>query len=138
MKTLKNAFFFTFLAISLINCGGGSGTDVTTNPDSTNTELTSATSNTSSETNSTSTTSEEEDASGKITDDIVKQACNCQESARRKDGTIDFPKMGECMGNKNKIQFVADLLGPSASEKQRADAERILTKKMDSKCPKNR
>ena len=134
MKTLKNAFFFTFVAIFLISCGGGNGTDTTNLADSTATE---ASTNSGQNTSTTgSNAPEEEDASGKITDDVVKQACNCQGSARKADKTIDYPKMGACMGNKNKIQFVAELLGATATDKQRADAERVLTKKMDSKCPK--
>lgn len=118
----------------MMSCGGGSGTDTTIPTDSTATESSITPDQNSSTTNSSA--KEEEDSSGKITDDVVKQACNCQESARKADKSIDFQKMGACMGNKNKIQFVAELLGAGATDKQRADAERVLTKKMDSKCPK--
>lgn len=76
-----------------------------------------------------------EDASGKISDEVVQKACACQEGARQEDGTVDFPKMGECMGGKNKIQFVQDLLGAEATEKERSDAEKVLTEKMNLQCP---
>jgi hypothetical protein len=39
------------------------------------------------------------------------------------------------MGGKNKIQFVQELLGTEATEKERSDAEKVLTEKMNSKCP---
>lgn len=119
-----------------MSCGANEGTDVEATTDSTSTEVLRTDADITT-TNSNSTTSNEE-APSKITDAVVKQACDCQEGARNKDKTIDYSKVGACMGGKNKIQFVEDLLGKSATEKERADAERALTDKMDIKCPRNK
>lgn len=132
MKTLKNALFLVLVTTFLMSCGGETTentTDSTAEP--TTTENTEGTT-----TETSAPVDNIEDASGKITDAVVQQACDCQEGARQADGTIDFPKVGECMGGKTKIQFVADLLGADASEKDRADAERVLTEKMNVKCPR--
>jgi len=128
-KTLKNTLFLVLVTAFLMSCGGDKETTTTDTTNSTPTETTT--------TDETPPNSTEviEDASGKITDAIVQQVCDCQEGARQEDGSIDYPKVGECMGGKNKIKFIADLLGPDATDKQRADAENSLTKKMAAKCP---
>ncbi|WMX15806.1 hypothetical protein [Aureispira sp. CCB-E] len=137
MKTLRSILLLVFVTTFFISCGGASDANneatETTEP---TTEATTGENPTT--TNTTSTTSSTSVSSGasKITDAVVQQACDCQENARREDRTIDFAKVGECMGGKNKIQFVADLLGPDATEKERADAESALAEKMEAKCPK--
>lgn len=132
MKTLKNTFLLVLVTIFFISCGN----EATTN-NSKNGEVSTETTNQTDEpTTNNSAATTVSDASGKITDAVVQKACDCQENARQEDGTIDFPKVGECMGGKNKIQYVADLLGSDATEKERADAENVLTEKMDAKCPK--
>lgn len=133
MKTLKSILLLVLVATFLISCGDSAETKDTTNTTEPTTETTS-TGETPAATSS--TTTNESSGASKITDAVVQQACDCQENARREDRTIDFAKVGECMGGKNKIQFVADLLGPDASEKERADAESALAKKMEAKCPK--
>lgn len=132
MKTLKSTLLAVFVTTFLISCGNEAKEDKTTNVDDT-VETT-----TTSEGQENATATTVVDASGKITDAVVQKACDCQESARQEDGTIAFDKVGECMGGKNKIQFVADLLGADATEKERADAEKALTEKMDAKCPRNK
>jgi hypothetical protein len=129
-KTLKNSLLLVLVTVFLISCGGDKGTVTTTDPTSSTPTETTATDETTS-----NSTEAIQDASGKITAVIVKQVCDCQEGARQEDGSIDYPKVGECMGGKNKIKFIADLLGPDATDKQRADAENTLTKKMAAKCP---
>jgi hypothetical protein len=75
------------------------------------------------------------DASGKITAAVVDKACNCQAKGIQEDGNLDISAIIDCMGGKNKIQFVQELLGTEATEKERSDAEKVLTEKMNSKCP---
>lgn len=111
------------------------GNETTTNKTEEGTDTPAATT-TGSETTTPATTTTTSDATGKITDAVVQKACDCQEGARKEDGTIDFPKVGECMGGKNKIQYVADLLGSGATKKEQSDAEKALTEKMNVKCPK--
>jgi hypothetical protein len=131
MKTLKSILLLVLVTTFLISCGGASDTDGnTTDTKEPTTETTSDELPTT--TPASATTS---DGASKITDAVVKQACDCQEGARREDKTIDFSKVGECMGGKNKIQFVADLLGADASEKERSDAEGALSEKMKTQCP---
>jgi hypothetical protein len=131
MKTLKSILLLVLVTTFLISCGDTSDTNEnTTNTTEPTTETTSGEIPTA---NTTSTTTSE--GASKITDAVVQQACDCQENARREDKTIDFSKVGECMGGKNKIQFVADLLGADASEKERSDAEGALSEKMKAKCP---
>lgn len=131
MKTLKSTLLLVLATIFFMSCGNEASTNETNNGEA-STETTTQTDEPSTNT----ATATINDASGKITDAVVQKACDCQENARQEDGTIDFPKVGECMGGKNKIQYVADLLGPDATEKERADAEKALTEKMDAKCPK--
>lgn len=137
MKTLRSILLLVFVTTFFISCGGASdanneATETTEPTTETTTGENPTTTNTTSTTSSTSVSS----GASKITDAVVQQACDCQENARREDRTIDFAKVGECMGGKNKIQFVADLLGPDATEKERADAESALAEKMEAKCPK--
>lgn len=135
MKTLKSILLLALVTTFLISCGGAAETN---NDTSDTLESTTGTTTDEASTNKTSsTTSPASESSGarQITDAVVQQACDCQENARREDQTIDFAKVGECMGGKNKIQFVADLLGPDATEKERSDAEGALADKMKAKCP---
>ncbi|MCH2023402.1 MAG: hypothetical protein MK207_13080 [Saprospiraceae bacterium] len=113
------------MSLFLFSCGDNS---TTTNEENSNDSITEVAS-------SENTTEIFEDASGKITADIVQKACACQESAKRDDGSMDIDLVRSCMGGKNKIEFVKDLLGPDASDKERADAEKSLTEKMKAKCP---
>lgn len=132
MKTLKSILLLVLVTTFLISCGDASdATENTTGTTEPTTETTSG--ETPAANTATATTS---DGASKITDAVVKQACDCQENARREDKTIDFSKVRECMGGKNKIQFVADLLGADASEKERSDAEGALSEKMKDQCPK--
>jgi hypothetical protein len=133
MKTLKSILLLVLVTTFLISCGDTSETNDTT----TNTaEPTTETTTTTGETPATTTTSiSSSEGARQITDAVVQQACDCQEGARREDKTIDFSKVGECMGGKNKIEFVADLLGADASDKDRSDAEVALVEKMKAKCP---
>jgi len=131
MKTLKSILLLVLVTTFLISCGDASDA----NENTTNTiEPTTETISGETPAENTTTTSTSAGA-GKITDAVVQQACDCQENARREDKTIDFSKVGECMGGKNKIQFVEDLLGADASEKERSDAEGALSEKMKAKCP---
>ena len=125
MKILNTFFLTIIISVFLISCGDDSSTsnDKLTN-DST-TEVA----------NSTNSTEVIEDASGKITADIVQKACACQESSKREDGSMDIYLVRTCMGGKNKIEYVKELLGPSATDKECADAEKSLTEKMKAKCP---
>lgn len=132
MKTLKSILLLVLVTTFLISCGGAS--DTNENTTDTAEPTTETTSGEASTTNAAAATTS--DGASKITDAVVQQACDCQENARREDKTIDFSKVGECMGGKNKIQFVADLLGADASEKERSDAEGALAEKMKAKCPK--
>lgn len=132
MKTLKSILLLVLVTTFLISCGSASETNDTATD---GTEPTTETTTGETPTTDPASTNTSDGAS-KITDAVVQQACDCQENARREDKTIDFSKVGECMGGKNKIQFVADLLGPDASEKERSDAEGALAKKMTAKCPK--
>lgn len=75
------------------------------------------------------------DASGKITASVVDKACDCQSKGKLEDGSMDIPAIIDCMGGKNKIEFVQDLLGSEATEKERSDAEKALTEMMNIKCP---
>lgn len=131
MKTLKSILLLVLVTTFLISCGDTPETnDTTTNTAEPTTETTTG------ETPATTTTSTSTSAgASQITDAVVQQACDCQEGARREDKTIDFSKVGECMGGKNKIEFVADLLGADASDKDRSDAEVALVEKMKAKCP---
>ena len=72
--------------------------------------------------------------SGQITDEIVSKACDCQESARKTDGAIDFSVMASCMCG-NSSQFVNNLLGSQADDKQQINAVKVLKEKMSTKCP---
>lgn len=132
MKTLKSILLLVLVTTFLISCGDTSETnDTTANTAEPTTETT-----TTGETPATTTTSTSSSkGASQITDAVVQQACDCQEGARREDKTIDFSKVGECMGGKNKIEFVADLLGADASDKDRSDAEVALVEKMKAKCP---
>lgn len=132
MKTLKSILLLVLVTTFLISCGDAS--DANENTTNTIEPTTETTSGETPAENTTTTTSTSAGAS-KITDAVVQQACDCQENARREDKTIDFSKVGECMGGKNKIQFVADLLGADASEKESSDAEGALSEKMKAKCP---
>ncbi|WP_052594451.1 hypothetical protein [Aureispira sp. CCB-QB1] len=138
MKTLRSILLLVFVTTFFISCGGASDANNEATETTEPTTETTTGENPTTTTNTTSTTSSTSVSSGasKITDAVVQQACDCQENARREDRTIDFAKVGECMGGKNKIQFVADLLGPDATEKERADAESALAEKMEAKCPK--
>jgi len=133
MKTLKSILLLVLVTTFLISCGDAS--DATENTTDTTDPTTETTSDEAPAANTATTATTSEGAS-KITEAVVKEACDCQENARREDKTIDFSKVGECMGGKNKIQFVADLLGADASEKERSDAEGALAEKMEAKCPK--
>ena len=133
MKTLKSILLLVLVTTFLISCGGASDTNETTDPTTETTSGETGAGETPAENAASATTS---DGASKITDAVVKQACDCQEGARGEDNIIDFSKVGECMGGKNKIQFVADLLGANASEKERSDAEGALAEKMKAKCPK--
>lgn len=132
MKTLQSILLLVLVTTFLISCGGASDNSETT------TDTTEPTTETTSEETpaTTTTTATTSDGASKITDAVVQQVCDCQENARREDKTIDFPKVKECMGGKDKIQFVKELLGADASEKERADAEVALVEKMTAKCPR--
>lgn len=132
MKTLKSILLLVLVTTFLISCGDASETnDTTTDTVEPTTETTSG------ETPATTTTStSSSEGASQITDAVVQQACDCQEGARREDKTIDFPKVKECMGGKNKIEFVEALLGAEASDKDRSDGEVALVEKMEAKCPK--
>lgn len=131
METLKSILLLVLVTTFLISCGDASETtDTATDTAEPTTETTTG------ETPATTTTStSNSEGASQITDAVVQQACDCQEGARREDKTIDFSKVGECMGGKNKIEFVADLLGADASDKDRSDAEVALVEKMKAKCP---
>ncbi|BDS15301.1 hypothetical protein [Aureispira anguillae] len=129
MKTLKSTLLLVLVTTFFISCGNEATTDQSNATDDATTETTTTTDE------KTAAPAAVADASGKITDAVVQKACDCQENARQEDGTIAFAQVGECMGGKNKIQFVADLLGADATEKERADAEKALTEKMNAKCP---
>lgn len=70
----------------------------------------------------------------KITDDIVSQVCDCQREAKSEDGVMDIEKVRSCMGAASSTEYVANLLGPSATEKERTDAQNELLKRT-ANCP---
>lgn len=127
MKAFPVIIFVLAVLFFVSACSDASNVSTTTDNDTTEESATTP--------QNTTTVQAIEDASGKITDEVVQKACACQEGARQEDGTVDFPQMGECMGGKNKIQFVQDLLGADATEKERSDAEKVLTEKMNLQCP---
>ena len=129
-KTLKNALFLVLVTIFLMSCGGGAGTDTTDSTDSTATESTTGTTE-----NTPTAPVEIEDPSGKITDAAVAQACDCLQGAKKEDGSVDVPKMRECMGGKTSVEVVDELLGPEASDKERSDAYKVFKAKVEAKCP---
>lgn len=133
MKTLQSILLLVLVTTFLISCGGASDNGETTTD---TTEPTTETTSGETPATTTTTTATTSDGASKITDAVVQQVCDCQENARREDKTIDFPKVKECMGGKDKIQFVKELLGADASEKERADAEVALVEKMTAKCPR--
>jgi len=134
MKILQITFFLFSLLI-IVSCGNSTDNTTTENTEE-NTEETANTENTTDD-NTTSTVENVSEGASKITDAVVDEACNCLNSSKGDDGSPDFAKMKECMGGRNKIEFVADLLGPDASEKERSDAENALDEKMAKKCPMN-
>ena len=118
-------------------CNSGEPAPDATDPAATTTTSPDATDPAGEESNASPTASEPAQVSDNfITDAVVQQVCDCQNNAKQDDGSIDFAQMGECMGGKNKIEFVKDLLGPDASDKARSDAEKLLTERMEAQCPR--
>jgi len=130
MKMMKNTLFLVLFTLFLVACGNENAS-TETSTETTNTEA-SATG----EETPTSTEPTTEDTSGKITDAVVAEACNCVEQAKA-EGSMDITKMQECMGGRTSVEFVKDVLGPDASDKEYADAEKALKEKMKAKCPMN-
>lgn len=133
MKILQCILF----AASVLIFASCAGETTNNGQDSTGTEATTTNGSESTTGSETSTTNnmEEGGAAAKITDAVIEQVCNCKEGARQEDGSVDYAKMGECMGGKTGPEFVADLLGASATDKDRSDGEKALREKMNEKCP---
>lgn len=78
--------------------------------------------------------SKEEGGASKITDAIVKQVCDCKKEAKQEDGTVDVERVRACMGAASSTEYVANLLGSSATDKERSDAQNELLERTES-CP---
>ena len=61
--------------------------------------------------------------------------CTCLKKAKDKKNALDFEKMKTCMGNKNKAEFIVDLLGVEATDDELMEAERFLDKVIREQCP---
>lgn len=82
----------------------------------------------------TTSTPKEEGGASKITDAIVKQVCDCKKEAKQEDGTVDIERVRTCMGAASSTEYVANLLGPSATDKERSDAQNELLERT-ANCP---
>ncbi|MFK7797317.1 MAG: hypothetical protein AB8E82_07660 [Aureispira sp.] len=75
-----------------------------------------------------------ESGASKITDAIVKQVCDCKKEAKQEDGTVDVERVRACMGAASSTEYVANLLGSSATDKERSDAQNELLERTEN-CP---
>ncbi|MDC0230812.1 hypothetical protein OAK19_02510 [Aureispira] len=125
MKLLNTFFITIVLSVYFISCGNNTSASKSEHSNNPTTAVAS----------SANSTGISEDATKKITAKIVEKACACKESARREDGSMDIDLVRTCMGGKNSSEYVKELLGPSATDKECADAEKSLSEKMKAKCP---
>ncbi len=77
-------------------------------------------------------TSDTNSGASKITDDIVAKVCACKKQATGEDGSMDIEAIRSCMGAPTLPDYVKQLLGSSASEKEISDAENELAARMKS------
>jgi hypothetical protein len=124
MKVIFTWFFFLCVAL-LIGCGESSTNNSVEAPVG-DVEASSE--------NTVSSDNEVKGKSEKITNEIVSKACDCQESAKKTDGTMDFSLMSSCMGG-NSSQFVKNLLGPETDDRDLINAVKLLKEKMSVQCP---
>ena len=80
------------------------------------------------------TSTTKEGGASKITDAIVKQVCDCKKEAKQEDGTVDVERVRACMGAASSTEYVANLLGPDATDKERSDAQNELLERTEN-CP---
>lgn len=83
---------------------------------------------TSTEANPSTTT---ETGNSKITADVVSKVCNCKKEAKGEDGMMDIEKVRACMGAASSNEYVKNLLGPDATEKELTDALNELMEKTE-------
>lgn len=79
--------------------------------------------------NTTPPASTTEGGASKITDAIVGKVCDCKKEAKKEDGRIDVERVRSCMGAASSTEYVANLLGASATDKERTDAQNELQKR---------
>ncbi len=135
--TRLNTFFLALVCtLFLVACG--SDNNATNNTESTDTsaEVTSD-ANATTEENNSSTATDTPKGAAVITDAVMESVCNCVNQSKDESGTADIAKIQECMGGKGSEQYVADLLGPGATDKEISDAQNALQDKMGEKCPIN-
>lgn len=65
----------------------------------------------------------------KITEAIVGKVCDCKKEAKKEDGTPDVEQIRACMGAASSTEYVKNLLGPSATDKELTDALNELMEK---------
>lgn len=131
---MKNILLAAIISLFVLqSCGESKPTDATdpentTVTTNTNTETDAAVSNTTTE-NTTTETGE-----SVITSEVMEKVCACVNGAKGDSGEADIAKIKECMGGSS-ADYVAQLLGGSASEKQKADAQNELQERMKTQCP---
>jgi hypothetical protein len=66
----------------------------------------------------------------KITDEVVAKVCDCKKQATDAEGNVDNDVVRSCMGAESLPAYVEQLLGPTATDKERSDAENKLDERM--------
>lgn len=79
-------------------------------------------------------TTEPQGGASKITDAIVNKVCDCKRESKNEDGTTDVERIRSCMGASSSGEYVANLLGTSATKKEIADAQKELLART-ANCP---
>ena len=129
---MKSTLLLLFLMIALMSCGGGN--EGSTTGETTDNGETTVVSNTTEENGGEATTTTTTTPSNsKITVDVVEKVCGCVSSSKDDSGSMDVTKMRECMGGSS-VEFIANLLGAEASDKEKSDALEELQEKT-ANCP---
>lgn len=121
-------------AFALQSCGESKTTETTNTEETTVTNTTTNTEEGASVANTTTESTTTETGTSVITDAVMDKVCSCVNSAKGDSGEADIAKIKACMGG-NSADYVAQLLGDGASEKQKADAQNELQERMKEKCP---
>ncbi|MGH1335083.1 MAG: hypothetical protein ACRBFS_03070 [Aureispira sp.] len=126
---MKKGIYFLLVLVTLCwySCG-------TPNTEAQEGETTTTVQKDDNSTETPTTPAPEAGGASKITDAIVSQVCDCKKEAKKEDGTTDVERIRSCMGAASSTEYVANLLGASASDKERTDAQNELMKRT-ANCP---